>query len=174
MTIVTTMRTLTGIISTLLIALVGVAVSVPAQASPVTDQYTEEIPTPAGPVDKPDKPVKNTSNDGNDSGDDSTYVPPSTDYGTDYDYDTDTSDGSQGSSDDKKEKKSAKKDDDKKTAKVAEPKEEKTSTGAITASGGDGGGGDGMGWVFPVALVIVAGVVGGFAYFRHQRQRVAT
>jgi len=194
MAIVNSMRTVSSLFAALL-ATCALAVAVaPAQASSVTDQYTEQIPTPGGSGNQtgnggttPGGSGKaTTSNSGNsNSGGNSSGSEAGTDYGsTDSGYDstssgsTDYSSGSDSSGSDssgKKDKQAGKKDADKqaKADSTDDQSGDKAKLSSIAPSGGDDGG-DGMGWIFPVAIVVVAGAVGGFAYFKRHKGRLAT
>lgn len=147
----------------LLAAIFLIGFTATAEASPMTDQYTEQPPDPSGenpgdpgPITKP-KPNEggvSSSSAGED------YVAPETDY-SDQDYD-ESSTGTSGSGkkeSDKQKSKADRDDADKSNGANHQEERDKAKVAVVSTSGG-GGDGDGLGWFFPAALIVIAGAIG--------------
>ena len=152
-------------VGTLTLALFAILMAVgftsSAQAAPVVDQYTEELPSPGGPV-----PV-NPDNTGK-PGQEDTAGP-----GTGSGIVTGGEDSSSGNAPAVPADQAGKKDDSGKAQGADESdSDQENSTGTVATSGSDDGG-DGMGWVFPAALVLVAAVIAGVAISRRNRGNLA-
>jgi len=137
-------------------------IAAPSGATPVVDQYTEQLPTPGGEMPiKPGNPVAGgTSGTSGEAGN-----------GTAYTYVT--PDGRivtlGGSSVGKKGQNSPAEDSGNGSSSAAT---ESSATGI--AASADEVSGDGMGWLFPASLVLVTGIVVGFAIGRRNRGTLAT
>ncbi len=164
------MRRKSRITLLLAVGLLALGVSAPAGATPVVDQYTEQVPSPGGPVPmKPGTPSIPSSS-GTGSGSDVT--------GTDVSG-VGVTNSSGGNGDSGADGKSV---GVKKTAageEISAGNGVDTSgsgsqpvDGMVTSTGDDDG--SGMGWLFPAALILVAGTVAGFAFGRRGRGPAAT
>lgn len=181
MAIVTKMRSASGFIAALLVSLLAVVIVAPVQAASVTDQYTEELPKPEGPgkQSKPNNPGEKTNSETGNNGSGNSETGQSGSYatssGSGSGTSTDTSSGTgQSGSNDKNSGKDKADGKSKKKAGKADGSDEddKSSFAAVSPSGGDGG--DGMGLIFPAAIIVVAGLVGGFVYLKRNRGSLAT
>ena len=145
------------------VGLLALGVSAPANATPVVDQYTEQRPSPGGPVPlepgQPAIPTSSGSGSGN-SGMDTSGVGATNSSGRDGNGGSGqgnaNSDGAVGSGNGAAS-----------SGSVSEPVD-----GMVTSTGDDDG--SGMGWLFPAALVLVAGAAAGFAFGRRGRGPAAT
>ncbi len=159
------MRSAVKLSLALLAAVVAVGVPSSALATPVVDQYTEQLPTPGGPEsvgpNNPGNPADGTSYGSGFTG----SSPDGADTPTGSGASTTPADsaGSENQSDDTDKAGGAQQADD----------GTDDSLGAAATSGGDGDG-DGMGWVFPAALVLIAMVIAGIAIVRRNRGNLAT
>ena len=167
MVIVATMRRTKALALAFLATLMMIGMTAPAGATPVVDQYTEQIPTPGGP--KPlgqgdNGPGKGTNSEGNGTGlsggsEDPTAVSPDSPVSNDGSGAPVSGSGGTGNGPDAS------------GGASQSSSESGTATGMFKAAGDDDGG---MGWLFPAALILVTGTIVGFAIGRRNRTGLAT
>ncbi len=161
MDIVAAMRISKTIMLALLAALLAVGLSTPASATPVVDQYTEQLPTPGGP--NPMDPGSPGSND--------TLSPANGDNGAVEDSTYVNSDGEVVTSEEDGATATPNRNHGDGAARAGSEDENEIGAAVVTTSDDDGDGG--MGWLFPASLILIAGVIAGIAISRRNRGNLA-